>query len=142
MTDPIDDLNQALAEPSVITLSGLTLHLKLLTIIQLPAARELAAQLFSDPALSFTASGFILEIEQQHITLMTDLIALMVDVNKEQLALPVADFLELFNKVIAFNDDFFLAVIGRSMLTKQKALTAGQTSFSDSEATDIKDPSA
>lgn len=142
MTDPTDDLNQALAEPGVITLSGLTLHLKLLTIVQLPAARELAEQLFSDPALSFTASGFILDIEDRHIALMTDLIVLMVDVPKEKLALPIADFLELFNKVIAFNDDFFLAVIGRSMLTKQKAATDGQTSSSDSEAMDIKDPSA
>lgn len=141
MTDSTDDLNQALAKPSAITLSGLTLHLKLLTIVQLPTARELAAQLFSDPALSFTASGFILDIEDRHIALMADLMELMVDSPTKLLAFPIADFLELFNKVIAFNDDFFLAVIGRSMLMKQQTTTAGPTFSSDSEAMDIKDPS-
>jgi hypothetical protein len=136
-TDISDDLNKALAVPSVITLSGLTLHLKLLTIVQLPKARELAAQLFSDPALNFTDSGFILDIEDRHIALMADLMELMVDSPTKLLAFPIADFLELFNKVIAFNDDFFLAVIGRSMLTRQQTVTDGPTSSSALEVTDI-----
>lgn len=142
MTDP-DDLNTALAEPVTI-IAGNPVGIKPLTIMQLPKAAAIATRLFGSETVDFNQADFLMALDEQHINLMIDLIALMADCPKEQLDLPIADFMLLFNAALTVNEDFFLTVIGKAKPATTIPITTaldGPTSCNGSEVTGIQTPS-
>ena len=139
----MDDLETALADPGSITIAGQLVLIKLLTIKQLPWARDYATQLFSDDAVNFESDDFILMLDDKHVALMVKLIALMTDLPVDALNnLSTDDFLALFNAVLKTNQDFFLRVMMRVMSTQATSIDpAGSTCFSGSCVTDTPIPS-
>ncbi len=117
MENPENQLASILAEPTAITLSGQTLHIKKLAIGQLLKAVALAADLFKSDIIRFTDIDFVLELQDSDLTMMQNLIALMIVEKTEIAALSIADFLKLFEAVMKNNEDFFLLMIRKATMT-------------------------
>jgi len=110
-----------------------SIQMRPLLIDQLPLATEIAMVLFSDKKVRFQDDHVILRLQNKHIELMKNLLILVTDVPKEKLALPIKDFIVLFNNMLEMNADFFLSVTMEMQITI--AEPPGQTSFNDSDNT-------
>lgn len=120
-----DELTLLTQPGESLTVRGRTFVIKTLLIEQLPKAVDISAKLFGDPDIHFDQSDFYTRLKPAHIELMKDLLALVVDAPRQQLSLPIVEFLTLFDKALNVNHDFFLMT-----LTTLSAPRPGPTSSS------------